>query len=148
MLFSILFIGIKYFTIKSENKRNPSIKEVQWTQRSKTHILCNNISVLEYPNLGVPTVAQWVKDLALLQLWCGSQLWLEFDLYPGTSIYHGCSQKRKKNIYMYICIYPNLAFGDPSAKVNTFCFSRKTTKWTELVPTCTRSTYKKIPGIF
>ena len=28
---------------------------------------------------GVPTVAQWVKDLALPQLWHKSQLWLRFD---------------------------------------------------------------------
>ena len=31
---------------------------------------------------GVPVVAQWVNDLALLQLQCGSQLWLGFDPWP------------------------------------------------------------------
>ena len=48
----------------------------------------NNLAILE---LGVPTVEQWVKDLALPQLWPRSQLWLRFDLGPGTSMYHGCS---------------------------------------------------------
>ena len=28
------------------------------------------------PGLGVPIVARWVKDPALLKLWRGSQLWL------------------------------------------------------------------------
>ena len=32
--------------------------------------------------LGVPFVAQWVKDLVLPQLWCRSQLWLEFSPWP------------------------------------------------------------------
>ena len=31
---------------------------------------------------GVPSVAQWVKDLALPQLWCRSQLKLRFDPWP------------------------------------------------------------------
>ena len=33
--------------------------------------------------LGVPAVAQWVKDLALLQLWYKLQLQLCFDPWPG-----------------------------------------------------------------
>ena len=33
--------------------------------------------------LGVPIVAQWVKDPALLQLWHRSQLWLGFNPWPG-----------------------------------------------------------------
>ena len=28
-------------------------------------------------------MTQWVKDLALVQLWCRSQLWLRFNLWPG-----------------------------------------------------------------
>ena len=31
----------------------------------------------------VPTVAQYAKDLALLQLCCKSKLWLGFDPWPG-----------------------------------------------------------------
>ena len=38
----------------------------------------------------IPSPGQWVKDVALLQLWCRSQLWLRFD--PWTRDY----QKRKK----------------------------------------------------
>ena len=30
--------------------------------------------------------AQWVKDLALVQLWCRSQLWPGSDLWPGNSM--------------------------------------------------------------
>ena len=33
--------------------------------------------------LGVPTVTQWVKDLALLQLWHRLQLQLGFHLWTG-----------------------------------------------------------------
>ena len=33
--------------------------------------------------MGVPTVVQWVKDLAFLQLWHRSQLWLRFAPWPG-----------------------------------------------------------------
>ena len=33
--------------------------------------------------LGVLAVAQWIKDLMLLWLWCGLQMWLGFDLWPG-----------------------------------------------------------------
>ena len=28
-------------------------------------------------------MVQWVKDLVLLQLWCGLQLWLKLDPYLG-----------------------------------------------------------------
>ena len=39
-----------------------------------------NIDTVEdAPSDGVPTVAQWVKDLMLPQLWCRSQLWLRFN---------------------------------------------------------------------
>ena len=31
---------------------------------------------------GVPAVAQWVKDLPLLWLWCRSKMWLTFDPWP------------------------------------------------------------------
>lgn len=31
----------------------------------------------------IPGLAQWVKDLKLLQLWHRSQLWLRFHPWPG-----------------------------------------------------------------
>ena len=37
---------------------------------------------LKTGSCGVPSVAQWVKDLALLQLWCGSQLQLGSNPWP------------------------------------------------------------------
>ena len=36
----------------------------------------------------IPILAQWIKDLVLLQLWFGSQLWLRSDPWPGNSICH------------------------------------------------------------
>ena len=34
----------------------------------------------------IPSLAQWVKDLALLQLWLRSHLWLGSDPWRGNSI--------------------------------------------------------------
>ena len=31
----------------------------------------------------IPGLLQWIKNPALLQLWCRSQLWLRFDPWPG-----------------------------------------------------------------
>ena len=31
----------------------------------------------------IPSLAQWVKDLAVPQLWQSLQLWLGFDSWPG-----------------------------------------------------------------
>ena len=42
-----------------------------------------------------PGPAQWVKDLALLQLWCRSQLQLRSDPWPRNSMCHGAAKKRK-----------------------------------------------------
>jgi len=33
-------------------------------------------------SMGTVSAAAWVKDQALLQLWCRSQLWLGFDSWP------------------------------------------------------------------
>jgi len=43
----------------------------------------------------MPAQAQWVKDLALLQLWCRLQLWLGFHPWPGN---FRISQVQLKNI--------------------------------------------------
>ena len=42
----------------------------------------------------IPGPGHWVKDPMLQQLRCSSQLWLGFDLQPGTFMLQG-SQKRK-----------------------------------------------------
>ena len=39
--------------------------------------------VIKNIGLEVPAVSQWVKDLALLQLWCRSKLQLKFSPWPG-----------------------------------------------------------------
>ena len=53
---------------------------------------------------GVPTVAQWVKDVVLLQLWYRSQLQLGFDPWPvnfhmvqGAASWKRKTKKREKN---------------------------------------------------
>lgn len=43
-----------------------------------------------------PGLAQWVQDLALLQLWCRSQLRLDSDPSPGNSLCHKVVEKEKK----------------------------------------------------
>ena len=40
--------------------------------------------------------AQWVKTLAEPKLWCGSQLRLASDPWPGKSICHGAAKKEKR----------------------------------------------------
>ena len=41
----------------------------------------------------IPGLAQWVKDLALLLLWHGSQLQLRSDPWPGNSMCRGEANK-------------------------------------------------------
>ena len=53
---------------------------------------------LEHWDTGLtPSPAQWVKDLALLELWLRSQLWLRSDPLPGTPYAVGWPKKKKKN---------------------------------------------------
>ena len=46
----------------------------------------------------IPSLVQWVKDLALPQLWLRSQLWLGSDPWPRNSICHKVAKKRRKKI--------------------------------------------------
>ena len=41
-------------------------------------------------------MAQWVKDLALPQLWCRSQFWLGFSPWPGSFHMPRVWQKERK----------------------------------------------------
>ena len=54
-------------------------------------------SIFEHPR--VPTVVQWVKDPALLQLWHRWQLWLGFDPWLGNIhiLWVQLKNKNKKN---------------------------------------------------
>ena len=45
----------------------------------------------------IPHPAQWVKNLALPQLWLRLQLWLRSDPWPKNSICHGVAKKKKKS---------------------------------------------------
>ena len=52
---------------------------------------------LEHQDTGlIPGPAQWVKDLAFLQLWHRSQLWLGSDPWARNSICHMAAKKEKK----------------------------------------------------
>ena len=43
-------------------------------------------------------MVQWFKDLALLQLWCRSQLLLEFDLWPGETSHAVVRPKKRSRL--------------------------------------------------
>ena len=53
---------------------------------------------LQHQNAGrlIPSLAQWVKDLALPQLWRRSELWLRSDPWPGNCICLRVAKKEKK----------------------------------------------------
>ena len=53
-------------------------------------------SLQHWDAVSIPTMAQWVKDLALPQLQCRSQLWLRSYSWPGNSICHGEPKKKKE----------------------------------------------------
>ena len=44
----------------------------------------------------IPSLVQWVKNLALPQLWHRSQLWLKFDPWPGNFHMLWWPKKKKK----------------------------------------------------
>ena len=46
----------------------------------------------------IPDLAQWVKDLTLLQQWRGSQLWFRFSPWPGN--FHMLWKLKKNGIIM------------------------------------------------
>ena len=46
----------------------------------------------------IPGLVQWIKDLALPQLWHRLQVQLRSDPWPGNSIFHGAAKKKKKKI--------------------------------------------------
>ena len=48
----------------------------------------------------ISSPAQWVKDLALLQLWLRLQLWLGSDLWPRHYICCWASKKKRKGMEM------------------------------------------------
>ena len=53
----------------------------------------------------VPGLAQWVKDLAWLQLWHRSQVPLRSDSWPGNSIRRRAAKRGKKvfELHPYSC---------------------------------------------
>ena len=46
-------------------------------------------------------MAQWVKDLVLLQLWCRLQLWLEFDPWPRNIHMPWVAAKKEKKMMKF-----------------------------------------------
>ena len=57
----------------------------------------------------LPSLEQWVKNLALLQLWCKSQLWLKFNPWPRN--FHMLWMWPKKTICLIsICSYIDIRY--------------------------------------
>lgn len=54
--------------------------------------------MLESTLIGIPAVAQWVKDLVLLLLWHRSKLWLRLGPWPGNvhMLWMWLKKKKKK----------------------------------------------------
>ena len=59
----------------------------------------------------IPGSAQWVKDLVMLQLWCGLQLGLGSEPWPRNSLCLGVAEKRKErgcvhvSVHVCVCLY-------------------------------------------
>ena len=49
----------------------------------------------------IPGLSQWVKDLALLWLWCRLSAAADLTTNLGTSICHGCGPKKIQNKYIH-----------------------------------------------
>ena len=61
------------------------------------------VSLEHWDTVLIPSLAQWIKDPALLQQWHRLQLQLGSDPWPGNSICYRVSKKeKKKKIYIYI----------------------------------------------
>ena len=61
-------------------------------------------SWVDWDTCSVLSLAHWVKDPVLLQLWLGLQLQLRFDPWPRNSICHGAAKKRKIIIIIIVII--------------------------------------------
>ena len=75
--------------------------QMKWTFRSSRCGTTGLAASLRHWDAGsIPSQAQWVKDLALPQLWSRSELPLRrrSDPWPGNSICFGEAEKRKKQI--------------------------------------------------
>ena len=83
----------------------------------------------------IPSPAQWVKDLALLQLWCSSQMWLGFDPWPWN--FHMLwvwPKKFTKNLSIELpCdqVIPRLGICSRDTKA---CVDTETCTWTLIAP--------------
>ena len=85
----------------------------------KNHIKMNNTgvaTVVQWVNVlaflcgiggSIPSLSWWVKDLALMQLWCELQLWVRSDPWPENSICHRAAKKRKggRKEEITLCIF-------------------------------------------
>ena len=78
-----------------------------WFQRwiwAANHSLHHNVFNTSKECVGVPLVAQWVKDPGLSLLWLRSQLWCGIDLGPGTSKWCGNGEKKKKGVILLMSL--------------------------------------------
>ena len=121
MIFHIVYIYIKYlYSIYNTMCIRVHIFIHMYTYSIVTLILNTVKSNLHYITKfwhnGVPTVVHWdcpcicstrtqfpcpesgLKDLAFPQLWYQLQLWLRSDPWPGNSMCHRATKKRKENL--------------------------------------------------
>ena len=70
----------------------------------------------------IPSPAQWVKDLAMPQLWLRSQLQLESDPWPRNSMCHGVAKKNQRRVgsdfFVLFCLFTAApaAYGSSQAR--------------------------------
>ena len=70
------------------------------TLKSKTNKQTNKKYIYIYVSPRSSLVAQWVKDLSLLLLWFGSQLWCRLDPWPGNFHLLGVQPVKKYLFYV------------------------------------------------
>ena len=59
--------------------------------------ICSSEDIIKKAKIGVPAMAQWLKDLTLKQLWRTQQLQLGFSPWPGNVHMPWVWPKKKKN---------------------------------------------------
>ena len=72
--------------------KNPTSGALAGAQGSAVSWECWDIGLIPWPR----TVAQWVRNLGLLQLWLRSKLQLRSDIWPRNSICCRAAKNEKK----------------------------------------------------
>ena len=93
-------ISIILRRLKSYQASFPTTVQLQQRNCKNWSSCCGAMGVvaaMEHWDAGLtPGQAQWVKHLVLLQLWCGSKLWLISNAWPGNSTCCTVAKKQSK----------------------------------------------------